>query len=137
MIRRGTEPRKGFWAIPVGFMECGENPEQSAARELLEETGARIDSARLELFLVGSLPEISEVYLVYRGELLAPYFEVTEEALSVGLFDRDNHPPWEESAYPDVTEFIERFYEEHENGSYSVYSARYVDGNNEIKKIGK
>ncbi len=132
IIRRGTEPRKGYWAVPAGFMECGETPEEAAARELWEETRARVDPENLKLFLVGSLPDISEVYLVYRGELLSPEFEVTEEASEIALCTWADVPV-EDIAYPDVAEFMENFFREHGQGSYRVYSARYAGGVHKIE----
>lgn len=39
LIRRGHDPFAGHWAIPGGFSEPQETVAESAARELLEETG--------------------------------------------------------------------------------------------------
>jgi 8-oxo-dGTP diphosphatase len=39
LIRRGQDPFAGHWAIPGGFCEPKETVSESAARELLEETG--------------------------------------------------------------------------------------------------
>jgi len=44
---RGIPPRKGFWALPGGFMEVGETPEAAASRELAEETGIRPGEGKL------------------------------------------------------------------------------------------
>jgi len=39
LIERGIEPYKGKWALPGGFVRMDENTEDSALRELKEETG--------------------------------------------------------------------------------------------------
>ncbi len=47
LIRRKNDPYKGFYAFPGGFVEVGETVEQSALRELKEETGIAADNLRL------------------------------------------------------------------------------------------
>jgi 8-oxo-dGTP diphosphatase len=41
LVRRGIEPGKGKWALPSGFIEADEIPEETVLRELKEETGIR------------------------------------------------------------------------------------------------
>ena len=43
LIKRKYEPFKGKWAIPGGFVENDESLETAVERELLEETGVRIN----------------------------------------------------------------------------------------------
>ena len=54
LIRRGGHPYLGCWALPGGFADEGETIEQTAARELEEETG--LSGLPLELVGVYSAP---------------------------------------------------------------------------------
>ncbi len=42
----GDEPFKGCWAFPGGFLNMDETTEQSAIRELKEETGLKVDKVK-------------------------------------------------------------------------------------------
>ncbi len=42
LIRRGRPPRQGSWSLPGGRQELGETVQQTALREVLEETGVTI-----------------------------------------------------------------------------------------------
>lgn len=128
-IRRGTEPCKGLWAQPGGFMEKGEQPEQAVLRELEEETQVRLIESSLELFAIGSLPMMNQVYLVYRGEMRDAKLGSSEEAPEVRLFAEDE-APWQNCAYPDLETVTRHFYRDHHKATYGVYCCVYKDGVN-------
>lgn len=44
LIQRCSEPFKGCWAFPGGFMNMDETTEQCAIRELEEETGLQVNN---------------------------------------------------------------------------------------------
>ncbi|TNF44163.1 MAG: NUDIX hydrolase [Bacteroidetes bacterium] len=43
LIKRGREPFKNKWALPGGFIEMDETLETACKRELLEETGLKVE----------------------------------------------------------------------------------------------
>ncbi|MGB0385523.1 MAG: NUDIX hydrolase [Ardenticatenaceae bacterium] len=52
LVERGREPAKGLWAPPGGKVEVGETVAEAARREVLEETGVRIDLPENPAFMV-------------------------------------------------------------------------------------
>ena len=99
LCRRGIEPRTGYWTIPAGYMELSETSEAGAMREVWEEAGAKVKvDALLAVF---NNPSISQVYLIYRAEMLTGDFAAGLESLDVQLFAWEDIP-WDEMAYPNV-----------------------------------
>jgi 8-oxo-dGTP diphosphatase len=43
LVKRKYEPLKGQWSLPGGMVEIGETLETALTREMLEETGLRVD----------------------------------------------------------------------------------------------
>ena len=56
LIRRGNHPDLGKWALPGGFAQAGESIEETASRELEEETAIKMDTSNLRLVGVYSKP---------------------------------------------------------------------------------
>jgi ADP-ribose pyrophosphatase YjhB (NUDIX family) len=99
LCRRAIEPRLGFWTMPVGYMELGETTEEGALREVWEEACVRAEVDGL--LAVYSIPEISQVHMIYRARMLSPEHAAGTESLEVGLFAWDEIP-WQHLAYPNV-----------------------------------
>jgi len=116
---RAIEPRRGYWTLPAGFMENGETIAAGAARETVEEANARVSD--LELYTVFSLPHISQVYMFFRAQLSDLDFSSGEESLDVRLFKEDEIP-WDNLAFPVITQSLQFYFEDRRLGDYPVRS---------------
>lgn len=108
-VRRGNEPHRGEWCLPIGFAELGETIEQACLRELGEEAGLEGRVLRL----LGATSQASEHY----GDLLVVSFLVQplggparagDDAAEVGWFPLDAHPPLAFSANEAALEVLSR-----------------------------
>ena len=68
LCRRAIEPRHGLWTLPAGFLENGETVVAGAVRETLEEANARVVVG--DLYTMISLPQISQIYMMFRARLV-------------------------------------------------------------------
>ncbi len=118
LCRRAIEPKYGLWTLPAGFMENGETSVEGAIRETLEEAGARVEV--IELYSLINLPDIDQVYLLFRARLLDLDFAPGDESLEVALF-AEADIPWEELAFKTVRETLERYYEDRRRGGFRLY----------------
>ena len=51
LVERGGNPLKGYWSLPGGLVETGEKLEDAVRREVLEETGLRVQPVEMyEIF---------------------------------------------------------------------------------------
>ena len=102
LCKRAIEPRYGTWTLPAGFMENGETVEQGARRETHEE--ARAELQELSLYTMLSIPHISQVYIMFRGQLMAEdAFSPGDESLETTLF-AEHEIPWDEIAFPVIAD---------------------------------
>jgi ADP-ribose pyrophosphatase YjhB (NUDIX family) len=98
LLRRGIEPRLGYWTYPAGFQEIDESSEEAAMRETIEEIACPVELTGL--FGVYSRPG-APVNIVYLARLIAGGSRPTptDEALEVRAFTPDEIP-WVDLAFP-------------------------------------
>ena len=117
LCKRAIEPRYGKWTLPAGFMEENETLEDGASRETLEEASARI---RIEgLYTVLSLPDISQVYMLYRATLADLNFAAGTESLEVALFT-EQEIPWDELAFRTISTTLRHYFADRVSGNFPV-----------------
>lgn len=68
LVKRGKEPYKGMWCLPIGFAEADEEVKDAALRELREETGVEGEVVRLV--------DVDTVDNYYYGSLAIVTYEV-------------------------------------------------------------
>jgi ADP-ribose pyrophosphatase YjhB (NUDIX family) len=119
LCKRAIEPRYGKWTLPAGFMEEKETLEDGASRETLEEAGARIHIDGL--YTVLSLPDISQVYMLYRATLADLNFTAGTESLEVALFT-EQEIPWDELAFRTISTTLRHYFADRVSGIFPVRS---------------
>ena len=93
LVKRKFAPRAGDWSLPAGFIEWGEGPEETAVRELKEETG--FDIAVRGIYGVYRGQERTEhevVLVVYRGEITGGNLQPGDDALEAEWFELKKLP---------------------------------------------
>jgi len=95
LMRRATEPSKGRWTMPGGFVDLGESVPEAAQREVREELA--IETRIGDLVGVYSSPTDRVVVVVYAATTTDEP-QTTEEALEVRAFTR-SEIPWDDLAF--------------------------------------
>ncbi|WP_348672237.1 NUDIX hydrolase [uncultured Abyssibacter sp.] len=108
ICKRAIEPRYGLWTLPAGFMEREETAAAGAARETVEE--ARAEVTDLSLYAVLDVPQISQLYLIYRGTLVGGRHAPGPESLETELVTPDRIP-WDELAFPTMQVTLQHYVE--------------------------
>ena len=119
LCRRAIEPRYGLWTLPAGFMENGESAVAAALRETLEEANAVIEQPRL--YGVYSLIHVSQVYLMFRGQVQGGRASPGEESLETALFT-EAELPWEDLAFAVVRETLTQYCEDRAQGQFRLHT---------------
>jgi ADP-ribose pyrophosphatase YjhB (NUDIX family) len=120
LCKRAIEPRYGYWTLPAGFMENGETTGEGAARETLEEAGARIDLGGL--YSVIDVPHVEQVHVFYLATLLHLDFEPGPESLEARLFT-ESEIPWDDIAFRTVGQTLRWFFEDRRAGAHALHTS--------------
>lgn len=90
LVKRGSWPEKGKWALPAGFVDFGEAPENAAIREMKEETGLDIT---IERFMQLSFDPISQaIVLLYKAAITGGALKADDDAMDARWFTREDLP---------------------------------------------
>ena len=101
LIKRAVDPGKGKWALPAGFVDHDEAPEDAAIRETREETHLQIRIDRLLAVFPKRDQGLADIIIAYSATVLAGEARAGDDAAAVGWFARNNLPPL--VFYPSIT----------------------------------
>lgn len=99
LVRRGWGSREGTWTFPSGYVDLGEEVEEAARREALEEAGVEVElEGLLGVYSGGGRPMVLVVYAgKLKGGEARPHKGGSGEISEVGFF---SPPHWPELSYP-------------------------------------
>lgn len=117
-VRRDIEPRKGFLALPGGFIMMGESWQQAGARELFEETGVQIEPVEITDFRTLSAPD--GTLLVFglakpRTAADLPQFVANSESSEMVVVEAP-----QELAFPLHTQVLAEYFARKQSGDYEI-----------------
>lgn len=93
LVRRAREPERGKWSLPAGFVDHGEDPRQTAAREALEEAGLTIVvEGLIDVFYNPPGLGGASIFILYRARRLSGRPIAGDDADDAAFFSLDRLP---------------------------------------------
>jgi ADP-ribose pyrophosphatase YjhB (NUDIX family) len=93
LVRRINEPFRGMWTLPAGFVDAGEDPADTAARECLEETGLTVRILHVLDVIAGrEHPRGADFIIVYSAQVISGELVAGDDADQAVWFERAHLP---------------------------------------------
>lgn len=93
LVRRAMNPERGKWSLPAGFVDQGLDPQVTAAREALEETGLTVKIGEvIDVFFNPPGAGGASIFILYRATLLGGQLQAGDDADAAGFFAPDQLP---------------------------------------------
>jgi ADP-ribose pyrophosphatase YjhB (NUDIX family) len=108
LCQRAIEPGAGLWTIPSGYFELGEDLEQGARREALEEAGLEIETEGV--LAIYSSTKLREVQIFFRARPIFAGYVPGPETTAMRFFDWEELP-WSSLAFPSVAAVLRVWHE--------------------------
>ncbi len=88
LVQRAMQPERGKWSLPAGFLDRDEDPQQTAIREVWEETGLHvaIDSLLDVYFNPPTGQGGASVFILYQGHVTGGELHAGDDAAAAAFF---------------------------------------------------
>ncbi len=107
LVRRKFPPFSNDWCLPGGFIEAHESPEESALREVEEETGLKIELERIiNAYAPGK--GINVIIIFYLSKAASGHLIAGDDASEVASFSQTDLP--KNIAFPLHKQMIDKWF---------------------------
>ncbi len=94
LVQRTYEPQKGYWTLPSGFVDAGEDPKLAARRECREETGLNIDDLHLlDVLFSQEHPRGASILIIYQAHSYSGELKPGDDASQAAFYPTKDLPP--------------------------------------------
>ncbi len=112
LVRRKYDPGKGLWCLPTGFIESGETPEESAVREVREESGLDVELTGIfASWATRDDPRTPIVCFAFTARVAGGELEAGDDASEAGFFRPEALP--REIAFDAHRRAISQYFRDH------------------------
>lgn len=112
LVRRLAIPRIGYWALPAGYMDADEDPEEALVREVLEETGIRVRVSAFERVApLAGWKERRGILLLYRAVAIEGEVAGGDDVSEARWFGAEEIP-WLELAFDSTRDLVRAWIDE-------------------------
>jgi len=93
LVRRVMHPEIGKWSIPAGFIDQGEDPQETAVREAFEETNLHVAiESLIEVYHNPPGQGGASIFIMYKACLLGGTLQAGDDADAAAFFALDSLP---------------------------------------------
>lgn len=101
LAKRSIKPKLGYWDLPGGFLEDGEDPQEGVRREVREELGVELNVGRIVGIYVDSYDHgitVNTINIIYECLIKTGELTPMDDINEVAWFNKDDIP-WEKIAF--------------------------------------
>jgi ADP-ribose pyrophosphatase YjhB (NUDIX family) len=119
LVERKSDPFKGYWDLPGGFLELLETVEESVIREVKEEIGVEFKVTELKLFMTSVDRYLYKgvkdytLGLIYYAKLPEGAVIKPDDDVSAAKFFSGKDIPWDKIAFQSIRNILKQFLDKH------------------------